>query len=60
MYNDDAKNMRRLTSESVQGLSLTLQGVHDVHGSDGLSAGVLSVSDRITNDVLKEHLQDST
>ena len=49
-----------LTSETVQGLSLSLQGIDDIHGSDGLSAGVLSVGHTVTNDVLKEHLQDTT
>lgn len=49
-----------LTSETVQGASLTLQGIDDVHGGDGLSLGVLSVGDGIANDVLEEHLQDAT
>ena len=49
-----------LASESVKGLSLTLEGIDNVHGSDGLAAGVLGVSDGITNDVLKEDLEDST
>ena len=50
----------RLTSETVKGLSLTLQGVDNVHGNDGLTTGVLSVGDRVTDDVLKEDLEDST
>ena len=49
-----------LTAESVQGASLTLQGVHDVHGGHGLPLGVLGVGDGITDDVLQEHLQDSS
>ena len=51
---------RCLTSESVQGASLPLQGVDDVHGCDGLSLGVLGVGDGITDDVLQEHLQHTT
>ena len=51
---------RRLTSESVQGLSLTLQGIDNVHGSDSLTTGVFGVSDRVTNDVLKKDLEDTT
>ena len=39
---------------------MTLEGIDNVHGSDGLAAGVLGVSDGITNDVLKEDLEDST
>ena len=49
-----------LTSETVKGLSLTLEGVDNVHGCDGLSAGVLGVGDGITDDILKEDLEDTT
>jgi hypothetical protein len=48
-----------LTSESVKGLSLSLKSVHDIHGSDSLSASVLSVGHSVSDDVLEEHLQDS-
>ncbi|XP_045105328.1 uncharacterized protein LOC123500772 [Portunus trituberculatus] len=33
-----------LTAKSVEGTSLTLEGVDDVHGSDGLALGVLGVA----------------
>ena len=49
-----------LTSESVQSAALTLQSVDDIHGGDGLPLGVLGVGDCITDDVLKEHLEDTT
>ena len=49
-----------LTAKSVQSTSLSLEGVDNVHGSDGLSLGVLSVGDCITDDILQEHLQHST
>ena len=49
-----------LTSESVEGPALALQSVDDVHGGDGLPLGVLCVGDGITDDVLKEHLQDTS
>ena len=49
-----------LTAESVQGTALTFQGIDDVHGCDGLPLGVLGVCDGITDDVLKEYLQDTT
>ena len=49
-----------LTAESVQGTSLTLEGVDNVHGCHGLPLGVLGVGDGITDDILKEHLQDTT
>ena len=47
----------RLSSESVEGASLALEGVDDVHGSDGLPLGVLAVGDGVTDHVLQEHLQ---
>ena len=55
-----SKQRGSLTSESIESLSLTLQGVDDVHGSDGLTTGMLSVGDRVPDDVLKEDLEDTT
>ena len=46
-----------LTTESVKGLSLTLEGVDDVHGRDGLTTSMLGVGDGVTDDVLKEDLE---
>ena len=51
---------QRLTSESVQGTSLSFQGIDDVHGGDGLSLGVLGVGDCITDHVFQENLEDSS
>ena len=48
---------RCLASESVQGASLALEGIHDVHGSHSLAASMLSVGDSITDDVLEEDLE---
>ena len=39
---------------------MTLEGVDDVEGGDGLSLGVLGVGDGVTDDVLEENLQDTT
>ena len=50
----------RLTAEAVQGATLAFQGVDDVHGCDGLPLCVLGVGDGITDDVLKENLEDTT
>ena len=47
-----------LAAEAVEGASLALEGVDDIHGSDGLAASVLGVGDGITDDVLEEHLED--
>ena len=49
-----------LTSESVESTSLSLESVDDIHGSDGLPLGVLGVGDGISDNVLQEHLQNST
>ena len=51
---------RSLTAESIKSASLPLWGIHDVHGGNGLSLGMLSVGDGITGDVLKELSQNST
>ena len=49
-----------LTSESVESAALPLQGIDNIHGSDSLPLGMFSVGDSITDDVLKEDLEDST
>ena len=49
-----------LTSETVKGLSLTLECVYDIHGSNSLTPRVFRVCDRITDDILQEHLEDTT
>ena len=49
-----------LSAEAVEGASLSLEGVDDIEGSDSLSAGVLGVGDGISDDVLQEHLEDSS
>ena len=39
---------------------MTLEGVDDIHSGDSLTASMLGVGDRVTDDVLKEDLEDST
>lgn len=39
---------------------MSLQSVDDIEGSDSLSLGVLSVGDSVTDDTLKEGLEDTT
>ena len=46
-----------LTSESVQGASLPLEGIDNIHSGDGLPLGVLCVGDSVPDNVLKEHLE---
>ena len=49
-----------LTSESVEGSALSLEGVDNIHGCYGLPLGVLSVGDSISDDVFQENFQDTT
>ena len=49
-----------LTTESVEGTSLALQSIDNVHGCDGLPLGMLGVGDCITDDILQEYLQHTT
>ena len=49
-----------LSTESVEGTSLPLEGIDDIHGGDSLPLGVFGVGDGITDDVLKEDLEDTT
>ena len=49
-----------LTAKAVQGASLPLQGIDDIHGRNSLALGVFGVGDGITDNVLEEHLQDAT
>ena len=49
-----------LSSETVESTALPLECVDDVHGGDCLPLGVFSVGNGVTDDVLKEYLQDST
>lgn len=46
------------TTESVDSSSLSLEGIDDVHGSDGFSSGVFSVGDGISDDSFQESLED--
>jgi hypothetical protein len=48
-----------LTTESIEGSALSLEGIDNIHGSDSLPLGVFSVGDSITDDILKEDLEDA-
>ena len=52
--------MMILTTETIEGSALSLQSIDDIHSGDSLSLGVLSVSDGISDDVLKEDLEDTS
>ena len=49
-----------LTTETVEGTALALEGVDDVKRRDGLALGVLGVGDGVTDDTLEEGLEDTT
>lgn len=49
-----------LGTEAVEGLALAFEGIHNVESSDGLSAGMLRVSDTVLDHVLEEGLEDTT
>jgi hypothetical protein len=50
----------RLATETVESSALALESIDNVHSSDGLAAGVLSVGDGIANNVLEEDLENTT
>ena len=50
----------RLTTKTVQSAALTLEGVHNIEGSDSFTSGVLSVGDGVTDNVLKEDFEHSS
>ena len=50
----------RLTTETVQGAALSLQGVDDVERRDRLALGVLGVGDGVTDDTLEEGLENTS
>ena len=52
--------MQNLTTETVEGTALALESVDNIKGSHGLTLSVLSVGDGVTNDRLKESLEDTT
>jgi hypothetical protein len=49
-----------LCTEAVQGAALSLESIDHVESSHSLPASVLSVGDGITDNVLKEDLEDTT
>ena len=55
-----AGTSKLLAAKAVQSAALTLQGIDDVHGSDCLPFCVFGVGDGIPDDVLEEHLEDTT
>jgi hypothetical protein len=55
----DTKTKTRLTTETVEGAALSLEGIDNVERGDGLALGVLCVRDGITDNTLEEGLEDT-
>jgi hypothetical protein len=49
-----------LTSKSIKGAALPLESIDNVHSSDSLPLGMFSVGDSISDDILKENLENTT
>jgi hypothetical protein len=49
-----------LTTETVEGTTLSLERVDNIERGDGLALGVLSVGDGVTDDTLEEGLENAT
>jgi hypothetical protein len=54
------KKKIHLTTETVEGAALALEGVDDVEGGDSLALGMLGVGNGITDDTLEEGLKNTT
>jgi len=51
---------QNLTTETVKGTALALEGVDDIEGGDRLSLGVLGVCDGVADDTLEEGLENTS
>lgn len=49
-----------LSTESVNGLSLSLESVDDIERSDSLALGVFGIRHGISNDTFQERLENSS
>ena len=51
---------KSLSTETVQSAALSLESIDDIEGGDGLSLSVFGVGDGVSDDTLKEGLQDTS
>lgn len=56
---EKSEERMRLAAETVEGTALSLEGVDNIEGGDGLALGVLGVGDGVTDDTLEEGLEDT-
>ena len=54
-----SEGLALLTAKSVQSASLSFESIDDIHSCHGLALGVLGVRYSITDDVLKENLENT-
>ena len=54
------RRSKRSSSETVESSTLSLEGIDDVESGDGLSLGVFSVGDGVSDDVLEEVSEDDS
>ena len=54
------KGLIKLSTETVEGTTLPLESIDDIHGGDRLPLSVFCVGDCIPDDIFKEDLQDTT
>ena len=48
-----------LATKAIESAALSLQGIDNVHGRDSLALSMVSVGDRVTDDRLEEHAENS-
>ena len=51
---------RKLTTKTVQGTTLPLQRVDNIHGSDSLPLGMFGIRNSISDNILQEHFQHAS
>lgn len=54
------RKLEALTTETVQGTALALEGIDHIEGGDRLPASMLSVSHGVLDDPFEENLQDAS
>ena len=52
--------LERSSTETVEGSALSLEGIDDIEGGDGLSLGVLGVGNGVLDNVLEELSEDNS
>jgi len=52
--------LKCLTTETIEGTALSLEGIDDVQRCDSLSLGMFSVCDSVSDDSFQEGLEDTS